>query len=52
MSGFVGSSATWRTPRGEQTPALANSVALPVQSAALADPLWIKVQLAPPSVDL
>ena len=52
MSGFDGSSSTWRTPRGEQTPPLLNSVRLPVQSAALAEPLWMNVQVAPPLVDL
>src|SRR5262245_43326532 len=52
MSGLVGSSLTLRTPRGEQVAPLVNSVRLPVQSAALAEPLWMNVQLAPPFVDL
>src|SRR5262245_3466597 len=52
MSGLVGSRTTFRTPRGEQTAPLLNSVRLPVQSAALAEPLWMNVQLAPPLVDL
>src|SRR6266545_4335369 len=50
--GLAGSSWTWRTPRGEQTAPLANSVELPVQSAAFVEPLWMNAQLAPPSVDL
>ena len=52
MFGSDGSSSTCRTPRGEHTPAFANSVASPVQEATFADPLWMNDQDAPPSVDL
>src|SRR6266511_1595135 len=52
MFGLDGSSTTCRTPRGEQIPAFANSVALPVQSATLVEPLWMNAHEAPPSVDL
>ena len=44
--------ATLRTPRGEHVAVLLNSAIEPVQSAALAEPLWMKVQVVPPFVVL
>ena len=41
-----------RTPRGEQVSVLLNSATVPTQSATLTEPLWMKVQVAPPLVDL
>ena len=52
MSGFDGSKAMSRTPRGEHTPAFANSVASPVQTAVVGAPLWMKLHVEPPFVDL
>ena len=52
MSGFEGSSSTWRTPRGEHGVPLTDSAASPVHGAIVGAPLWTNVQLAPPSVDL
>ena len=52
MSEFDGSSATCRTPRGEQVSVFVNSAAFPWQSAALTEPLWMKLQFLPPSVVL
>src|SRR5262245_46409712 len=51
-SGFVGSSASERTPRGEQVRPLVNSVTSPTQSATLTEPSWMKLHDAPPFVDL
>ena len=52
MSGLDGSSATRRTPRSEHGEPAAIASATVSQSAALAAPLWRKVQFSPPSVDL
>ncbi len=52
MFEFDGSSSMLRTPRGEQMPPLLNSVRSPVHEAVDAEPLWMKLQLSPPSVDL
>src|SRR5262245_34991703 len=52
MSEFDGSKTTSRTPRGEHTPALLNSVRSPVQEAVDTEPLWMNVHDAPPFVDL
>jgi len=54
MSGFDGSSSTWRSPRGAHGVAFAATrlgSAL-AQSAAFAEPPWMYAQLLPPSVDL
>ena len=51
MSALVGSNASERTPRGEHVAPLLNSVSDPVQSAALVEPLWMKVHVEPPFVD-
>src|SRR4029453_3320656 len=55
MFGFDGSSATARTPRGEQPvngAGLETSFRSPVQLATLAEPLWMKLQVWPPFVVL
>src|ERR687896_292555 len=52
MLALAGSNSTLRTPRGEQIVPLANSVASPVQSATLTEPLWMNAKVRPPSVDL
>src|SRR5262245_48921974 len=52
MFGFCGSRTTRRTPRGEHVVPLAASAAFPWHSAAVGAPLWMKVHVAPPSVDL
>ena len=50
--GSAGSSSTLRTPRGEHVVVLLNSAIEPVQSAALTEPLWMKLHVAPPFVVL
>ena len=52
MFEFDGSSSTLRTPRGEHVSRLLNSGIEPVQSATLAEPLWMKLHVAPPFVVL
>src|SRR5262245_13036236 len=50
ISGSLGSSAIRRTPRGEQGVRLFASSTSPVQGAVVLNPLWMKLQVAPPSV--
>ena len=52
MLGFEGSTATRRTPRSEQGVVPVATTTGSVQAEASAEPLWMKVKVAPLSVDL
>jgi hypothetical protein len=52
MPGSLGSSLTSRTPRAEHGVPFPATAAMGAQPARVAAPLWISVQVAPPSVDL
>ena len=54
MFGFEGSSSMLLTPRGEQAVGLTllNSLRSPVHVVSSAEPLWMKLHVFPPSVDL
>src|SRR5688500_8773239 len=52
MFALTGSSSTWRTPRGEQAVVLVSAANEPVHSAGVGAPLWMNVNVCPPSVDL